>query len=87
MVIDIIDILRAVVETEDHPPVSPNGHRPKAFQLAYERMQPESRQVDMGNGWGGVQRRQNIPQLANMLRVYAAWIVVFKELLQPLVAK
>jgi len=33
-----------------------------------------------------MKRRQNIPKLANMFRVYAAWIIVFKELLQPFVA-
>jgi hypothetical protein len=49
-------------------------------------MQPESRQVHVGNCWSGVKRRQNIPKLANMFRVYAGWIVVFKELFQPLVA-
>jgi hypothetical protein len=86
MVIDIIDILRVVVETEDHPPIGLDGHSPKAFHLALERMQAEPGQVHVGNGWGGVKRRQNIPQLANMFRVYAAWVIVFKEPFQPLVA-
>jgi len=86
MVIDIIDILRVVVETEDHPPVGLDGHGPKAFHLAFERMQTEPRQVHVGNSWGGVKSRQNIPQLANMFRVNAAWVIVFKEPFQPLVA-
>jgi hypothetical protein len=33
----------------------------------------------MGNGRGCVKRRQNIPQLADMFRVYAARVVLFKK--------
>jgi hypothetical protein len=49
-------------------------------------MQPESRQIHVGNGTGGVKRRQNIPQLANVFRVYAAWVVLFKKPFQSPVA-
>ena len=49
-------------------------------------MQPEPRQVHVDNGRGGVKRRQNIPQLPDMFRVYAARVVLFKEPFQPLVA-
>jgi len=86
VVIDIIYFLRVPIKAKNHPPVGPNSHRPKAFHLSFERMQPESRQVHVGNRRGGMKRRQNIPKLANMFRVYAAWIIVFKELLQPFVA-
>ena len=40
----------------------------------------------MGNGSGGVKRRQNIPQLADVFRVYAARVVPFKKPFQSLVA-
>jgi hypothetical protein len=40
----------------------------------------------MGNGWGSVKHRQNIPQLANMFRVYAARVALFKKPFQSLVA-
>jgi hypothetical protein len=40
----------------------------------------------MGNGWGSVKRRQNIPQLAGVFRVYAARVVLFKKPFQSLVA-
>jgi hypothetical protein len=33
-----------------------------------------------------VKCRQNIPQLAGMFRVYAAWVVMLKKPFQPLVA-
>jgi len=86
VVIDIINVLRAVVKAEHHPPVGPDSYGPEAFHLASERMQPEPRHVHMGNGWGGVKRCQNIPQLTNMFRIYAARIVQFKKPFQTLVA-
>ena len=79
VVIDIINILRAVVKAKNHAPVGAYCNSPEAFHLALERMQPEPRQIHVGNGAGGVKRRQNIPQLANMFRVYAARMALFKE--------
>jgi len=58
VVIDI-NIRRAIVKTENHPPVGPNSHGPKAFHLTFERMQPKPRQVHMTNSRRGVKRRQN----------------------------
>jgi len=49
-------------------------------------VQAEARQVHVGNGWGGVKRRQNIPQFANVFRVHAAWVVVLKKPFQSPVA-
>jgi len=49
-------------------------------------MQPESRQIHVGNRGSGVKCRQNIPQLADMFRAYAAWVVLLKEPFQTLVA-
>ena len=86
VVIDIINILRAIVKAKNHPPVGPDSYSPEAFHLAPERVQPESRQVHMGDGRGSVESHQNIPQLADVFRVYATRIVLFKEPFQPLVA-
>jgi hypothetical protein len=86
VVIDRINVLCVAVKAENHPPVGPNGHGPKTSHLAFERMQPESRQIHMGNGWGGMKRCQNIPQLAHMFRVYAARVVLLKKPFQSLVA-
>jgi hypothetical protein len=86
VVIDIINILCAVIKAENHPPVGADSYSPEAFDLAAERMQPEPWHVHMGNGWGSVKRRRNIPQLANMFRVYAARVVLFKKPFQSLVA-
>ena len=86
MVIDIINILRVAVKAENHSPVGVNCNGPKAFIRAFERMQPEPRQIHVRNALGGVKRCQNIPQLANMFRVYAARVVLFRKPFQSLVA-
>jgi hypothetical protein len=87
VVIDIINVLGvALGKTENHPPVSPNGHGPKTFHLAFERMQPKPRQVHMGNGRRGMERSQNIPQLGDVFPVYAARVVLFKKPFQSLVS-
>jgi hypothetical protein len=86
VVIDIVNILCTAVKAENHPPVGPYGHGPRTFHLAFERMQPETGQIHMGSCSGGVKRGQNIPQLVNMFRVYPAWVILFKEAFQSLVA-
>lgn len=86
VVIDIINVLRIAVKAEDHAPVGAYCNSPEAFQPTLKRMQPETGHIHVSNGSGGVKRRQNIPQLANMIRVYAARVVLFKKPFQPLVA-
>jgi hypothetical protein len=79
-------LAHVAVKAENHPPVGPNGHGPKTFNLAFERMQPEPRHVHMVNGSSGVKRCQNIPRLADMFRVRAARVVLFEKPFQSLVA-
>ena len=79
VVIDIINVLRSVVKTKYHSPVGAYCNGPKAFHLTLEGMRPKSRQVHMGNAGGGVKRRQNVPQFANVFRVYAARVVLFEQ--------
>jgi hypothetical protein len=43
VVIDIINVLRSVVKTKNHPPVGSNCNGPRALHFALERMQPETR--------------------------------------------
>jgi hypothetical protein len=85
MVVDIVNIFRAVFETENHPPVGPDSYGPEALEGAFEAMQPESRQIHMGDGRSGVKRCQNIPQLFEMFRTHAARIVLLKEPFQTFV--
>jgi hypothetical protein len=40
----------------------------------------------VSNSGSGVKCRQNIPQLAGMFRVYAAWVAMLKKPFQTLVA-
>lgn len=82
----VIDILLAVVKTENHPPVGAYGNRPKAFHLTFERMQPQRRLVQVGNDSGGVKSRQDIPQRLGMFRINPPWVVLFKMALQSPVA-
>jgi hypothetical protein len=86
VVIDIINVLRVAVKTKNHPPAGPDSYSPETFQHAFQRMQLKPRQVHMRDACGGVQGRQNVPQLADALRVDAAWVVLFKQPFQPLVA-
>jgi hypothetical protein len=85
-VIDRINVLRAAVKAENHPPVGAYCNRPKALRRAFERMQSEPRQIHVVNGSSGVKRCQNVSQLPNVFRVYAARVILFKKPLQSLVA-
>lgn len=84
MVVNIIDVFGSVIETENHSPVSAYGNSPEASHLALERMQSETRQVHVGNSGSRVKRRKNIPQLADMFRIYTARVVLLEEAFQPL---
>jgi hypothetical protein len=79
VVIDVVNVLSAIIKTKDHSPVGPDSHGPKASHLAFERMQPQFWLIHMVNGWGGVKRRQNIPQFLSVLRINAPWVVLLKK--------
>jgi len=85
VVIDIVNVLRVTIEAKNNPPVGPNGYGPKAFHLAFERMQPQLRLVYVSNGWGGMECRQNISKLVRMFRIYTPWVILLKKPFQPLV--
>jgi hypothetical protein len=86
VVIDIIYVLHVTVKAEHYPPVGPDSYGPKTFHRAFERMQPEPRQIHVDGGLSSVKRRQNIPQLGDVFRVYAARVVLLKKPFQSLVA-
>ncbi len=83
VVIDIINILRAVVKTENHPPVGAYGNRLEAFHLAFKRMQPQPRLVQVGNRGRGMNSRQNIPQRLGVFRIYPPRVILFEKPFQP----
>jgi hypothetical protein len=55
-------------------------------QRAFQQMQLKPRQVHMRDACGGVKSRQNVAQLADMLRVDDDWVVLFKLPFHSLVA-
>jgi hypothetical protein len=64
MVVQIIDVeCVAVRKVEDHSPIGAYRYRPKAFELAFERMQPETRHIHIGHCAGRAEPRENIAQL------------------------
>ncbi len=72
MIVEIIDVVCiAVHKAKGHAPVSRNPNRPMAFQFAFERMQPESRQVHVVRFRAVVQERKNVAQADDMLWRYA----------------
>jgi hypothetical protein len=87
VVIDIINVFRALIKAKNHAPVGPNGHGPKASHLAFERMQPQLRLIQVTNGWGGMECRQNISQFVSVFRIYTPRVVLLKKPFQPLVTK
>ena len=72
MIIQIIHIVRiACLKAKGDAPVSRYPNRPVALQFAFERMQPESRQVYIVRLSAAVENRQNIAQANDVLRRYA----------------
>ena len=69
MIIAIINVDHvAAREPEYHSPVRADRYRPKAFQIALERMQPKSRQVHITRRLRGLQPGKDISQFRHVLR-------------------
>ena len=82
MVIHVIDVKGVGVDkAETHPPVCTNRYRPKTFELAFERMQPETGHIHIGHRAGRVQPRENIAELNDVFGENAARVVVFVKAL------
>lgn len=87
MVIDIIDVQRvAIFKAENHPPVGPHRYRPKPSQGPLERVQFETRHVQIGNAARRIKPRQNIAELHNMLGNHAARVIAFVKASPPFMA-
>lgn len=60
MIIEKIDIPGiAVLEPEDDAPVGANRHCPKALQIAFQRVELQSGTVQVFDGSGAVEQRQD----------------------------
>ena len=86
MIIDIVQVMRAaVIETKDYPPIGTHRDRPISLPVTLERVYLASRQVQIGDGGGGVEPCQNAAQLLYMFGLNAARIVVFVTAFQALI--
>src|SRR5207245_9507448 len=80
VVVDIVNVKCVTLgKAKNHAPIRANRYRPKAFQPALERMQPESRQVHVCNGSRRIQTGENVTQLLRMLAHHATRVVVLIE--------
>ena len=69
MVVEQIDIEGiASLEAEDDAPVGGYVDRPKALQLALERVEPEAWGIHVGHGRRDVQAAQDTADLGHMLQ-------------------
>jgi len=83
VVIDVIDIMRvAFRQSENHPPISADCYRPKAFEVTFERMQAEAWQIHIRNRTGGIQPCQNVTKLYCVFADHAARVVVLVKAFQ-----
>ena len=81
MVVDEIHLERiTVLEPENQPPVSGNGHAPKTLQLTLQRMQALAwEQRDVGGLLGRVDRGENVGDLLRLTRRQSGGVIRFKE--------
>jgi hypothetical protein len=88
MVVHKIDVQGlAVIEADNNSPIRAHGQGPKSCEIAFQRMQPEGRIIEIGHFFGSVQQRQDLFDSAHMFGIHASGIVVLEKLLQSLVAK
>ena len=87
MVIRVIDVKGVGAnKAKNHPPVCAYRYGPKTFELACERMQPETGHIHVSHDAGRVEPRENIAELPGVFGKNAARVVVFVKAFQSLVA-
>jgi hypothetical protein len=82
-VINIQDL--AVLESKNDPPVCTHRHGAKPFEITFERVNPEARQIQVRYFLRGVQASENVDQLFRVFRVYTTSFVVLLKASQPFV--
>src|SRR5271155_1153250 len=81
MIIDEVNIKGfAVLEPKDYAPVRAHGERPKALEVALQRVQPEGRQIEVADTQRRVEQGQNLADFPRMFSVDASGIVIFEKL-------
>ena len=80
MVIHEIDIYRfATVKSKDDPPIARHPHTPKSAQIAFERMQTETRKVYVAGLVGVGKQGQDLANTLDMRWIQSTRIVVIVE--------
>jgi hypothetical protein len=77
----------AIFKAKNDPPVGAHNNRPKAFKIANERMQAQSRKVHVVDPFGCIQKAENIVDPLDVLCAYAFSIAVIEKTLKAFVAK
>src|SRR5229473_4637204 len=73
VVIDIVDVHSILIfKSKNHAPVRSNGYRPKSSKLAFQRMQPKTRQVHVRGSACGIETRQDVAELLRVLADHAS---------------
>lgn len=80
MIVDQINIVSvASVKAEDDAPVCPDCNAPKAFKLAFQGVQPETRQVHVFGPASLVQDGKNIFYFLNVIGAEAFGFPILEE--------
>ena len=87
MVIDVVNVHHvAFRKAEDHAPVGADGDGPETSQVAFERVQPKTRQVHIRACASRIESCENVSQLRRVFPRYTARVVVLIKALQSPVA-
>ena len=88
MVVGQINIKRiAVFKPEDDAPVAGDRNAPQPLQIAFERMQPVARQIEIRRAAGLIQVSQDIRDPARLIGANFAGIPVLKQAPQSTMAE
>ena len=69
----------AILESENHPPVGANCHRPRPGIVPTKRMQPEPWQIHVARSDGGIQAHQDFSHSLSVFLMHAPFIAAFHE--------
>ena len=84
MIVEVVDVDRlTLLEPEGDSPIAGHQHRKVTLQLAFERVQPQAREIQILRPAATIQQGQNVSQLLQMLRCYSSRRPTVVERLEP----
>ena len=85
MIVNVINIEHVSPgQPEGNAPICLNGHRPKAFAVAFERMEPVPWQIKVLRRRRNVEARQNTAELFDMPGIQPSRVIILIKALQAL---